>query len=233
MKNYQSGCLICGEALVYTSENRPLTCSVCQGIFESNAACESGHYVCDGCHAKAGHLFITEYAKKTASHSPIEIAQEMMAHPLVHMHGPEHHFLVVAALLAAYQNAGGTINLDSALEVAYQRAKGVPGGICGLWGSCGAAIGTGIFISILGGATPLSQQEWSLANLMTSESLYKISQNGGPRCCKRDSFLSIAQAVTFAKTHFGVEMDSPVTIRCTFHPLNPTCKGENCLYYPS
>ncbi|MBQ5390561.1 MAG: alanine:cation symporter family protein, partial [Clostridia bacterium] len=56
---------------------------------------------------------------------------------------------VGAALLAAYKNSGGEVDLENALMEMYNRGKQVPGGICGLWGSCGAAVSSGIFISII------------------------------------------------------------------------------------
>ena len=35
--------------------------------------------------------------------------------PAKPMHGPEHHVMVGSALLTAYKNAGGDINLNAAL----------------------------------------------------------------------------------------------------------------------
>jgi hypothetical protein len=45
---------------------------------------------------------------------------------------------------------------------------------------CGAGMGTGIFISIVTGATSLSIEEWRLSNLATAKSLLSISEHGGP-----------------------------------------------------
>lgn len=59
-------------------------------------------------------------------------------------------------LLTAYKNCGGDIRLPASLSEAWKRGKKVPGGACGFLGVCGAAAGTGIFISILTGDTPLS-----------------------------------------------------------------------------
>ena len=39
------------------------------------------------------------------------------------MHGPEHHVMVGAALLTAYKNAGGDIDLHSALIEMLNRGK--------------------------------------------------------------------------------------------------------------
>lgn len=123
------------------------------------------------------------------------------------MHGPEHHIMVGAALLAAYKNTGGDIDLSKALLEMYNRGKSVPGGTCGFWGACGAGISTGMYFSIITNATPLSQKSWGLSNLMTSRALKAIGENGGPRCCKRDSYLAMIEAVNFTKEHMGIEMD--------------------------
>ena len=71
------------------------------------------------------------------------------------------------------------------------RGKAVPGGVCGFWGACGVGISAGVFISIISGATPLKNEPWGLANKMTSKALDAIGSIGGPRCCKRDSYMAI------------------------------------------
>lgn len=232
MPNHTSGCFVCGQPLKYFDAAKTLTCEICGQSFESNAACQQGHFVCDACHAKSAQQHITELAAKTESKNPVTIATAMMQNPFVNMHGPEHHYIIAAALLAAYKNAGGSINLASALQKAQQRASKVPGGICGMWGSCGAGIGAGIFVSIVTEATPLSTKEWGLANRMTAESLLDISDNGGPRCCKRNTLLSITRAVAFAEKHLDVKMQLPQKIQCIFFANNPSCKKSGCLYYP-
>ncbi|VUT25840.1 MAG: hypothetical protein MOIL_01256 [Candidatus Methanolliviera sp. GoM_oil] len=63
-------------------------------------------------------------------------------------------------------------------ELVYQKNLG---GFCGYHGDCGAAVGTGIFISLITDATPLSKHEWKLSNLMTAKSLLSIANHGGPR----------------------------------------------------
>jgi hypothetical protein len=109
------------------------------------------------------------------------------------------HLLVPAVLLAAYCNATGRPRDEKAglIANARSRAEEVKKGSCGFNGNCGAAVGTGIFMSLITGATPLSRAEWRLANLMTSESLRVIANLGGPRCCKRDVFLALRAAAAF------------------------------------
>ena len=71
------------------------------------------------------------------------ILNQMMSRPSCHMHGPEHHIMVGMALLTAYRNSGGNIDLKKALAEMSSRGRSVPGGACGFWGACGAGISTG------------------------------------------------------------------------------------------
>lgn len=155
-----------------------------------------------------------------------------MSQPFCHMHGPEHHVMVGAALLTAYKNAGGEIDLSAALIEMMNRGKSVPGGACGFWGACGAGISSGMFVSILSKSTPLSGEPFALSHQMTSAALGKIGEIGGPRCCKRDSFLSILTAVDFAEEHFGVKMEKS-EITCRYSRENNQCIGKRCPFSKS
>ena len=150
-----------------------------------------------------------------------------MAEPFCHMHGPEHHVMVGSALLTAFKNAGGDINLEEALMEMQSRGKSVPGGACGFWGACGAGISSGMFVSIISKASPLTQESWGLSNLMTSKALEGIGKIGGPRCCKRDSYLAILAAIDFVKEHFGIEMEKKQIV-CIHSDVNNQCIGSRC-----
>ena len=144
-----------------------------------------------------------------------------------HMHGPEHHVMVGAALLTAYHNAGGDIALSDALMEMLRRGKSVPGGACGFWGACGAGISTGMFVSIISGSTPLTDEPFALSHKMTAAALGQIGEIGGPRCCKRDSFLSILTAIDFVKEHFGIALQKPEVV-CRYAAQNNQCIGKRC-----
>lgn len=135
--------------------------------------------------------------------------------------------MVGAALLTAYHNAGGDIALSSALMEMLRRGKSVPGGACGFWGACGAGISTGMFVSIISGSTPLTDEPFALSHKMTAAALGRIGEIGGPRCCKRDSFLSILTAIDFVKEHFGVAMQKPEVV-CRYAAQNNQCIGKRC-----
>jgi len=173
---------------------------------------------------------ITPVCLGTNSKNPVAIFRKLTSLPFCRIHGPEHHILVGSALLTAYKNAGGDIELKPALIEIITRGSEVPGMACGLWGACGAGISSGIFISIITKSTPFTQEPMGLSNLMTSSSLGKIGNIGGPRCCKRDSFLSILSAIDFVKEHFGIEMVKE-EIKCEFSPQNSQCIKTRCPFY--
>ena len=119
------------------------------------------------------------------------------------------------------------IDLHTALIEMMNRGKSVPGGACGFWGACGAGISAGMFVSIISKSTPLTAEPFGLSNLMTSKALEQIGTIGGPRCCKRDSFLSILAAVDFVREHFGIEMERQEII-CDYSAQNNQCIGIRC-----
>ena len=136
-------CLICKAPLEYLQEDVMMECMLCHKKELSKTRCVKGHYVCDECHSK-GVADIMAVCLAETSKDPIAIIEKMMDMPFCHMHGPEHHTMVGAALLTAYKNAGGEIDLHNALMQMLLRGKQVPGGVCGFWDACGAGISTGI-----------------------------------------------------------------------------------------
>ena len=90
---------------------------------------------------------------------------------------------------------------------------------------------TGIFMSIITKATPLTGNSWRLSNQMTSRALGAVAELGGPRCCKRDSFTAAKEAVAFVKEKLGVEMELSEKIACDFSCENQQCLKKHCPYY--
>lgn len=219
-------CLICKAPLEYLNEDILMECEICRKKELSKTRCVEGHYVCNECHTKGVDAIFGVCLNET-SKNPVEILNKMMELPFCHMHGPEHHIMVGAALLTAYKNAGGEIDLPKALREMKNRGQSVPGGACGFWGACGAAISSGMFISIVTGSTPLEKEAFGMANRMTSKALGAIGEIGGPRCCKRDSYLSILQAIYFVKENLGVEMEKS-KVACGFSAKNNQCIGKRC-----
>ncbi len=219
-------CLICKAPLEYLNEDIEMECELCHKKEKSKTRCINGHYVCNECHMQGIDSLVGLCLKET-SKNPVKILNQMMDLPFCHMHGPEHHVMVGMALLTAYKNAGGEINLEKALIEMNSRGKSVPGGACGFWGACGAGISAGMFVSIVTGSTPLGTDNFALSHKMTSAALGAIGEIGGPRCCKRDSYLSIQKAVEFVKENLGIEMELPEIV-CSHSGQNNQCIGKRC-----
>ncbi len=227
--SYAENCLICGAPLEYLSCDEPMTCALCGKSELSKTRCTAGHYVCSECHTQ-GIDRLTALCLAYEGRDPMALLLQLMEQPWCHMHGPEHHVMVGAALLTAYHNVGGAIDLPTALGEMLRRGRQVPGGACGFWGACGAGVSTGIFLSIALGATPLAGQAWGLANTMTAQSLTAIGSVGGPRCCKRDSFLAVQTAADFCRDKLGVVMDCSVPV-CPHSHRNAQCLADRCPFH--
>lgn len=225
----QAECLICKAPLEYLQEDVLTACAVCHKEEMTKTRCVQGHYVCNDCHM-AGMDSILGLCLAARSEDPIEILEEMMSMPFCHMHGPEHHVMVGAALLTAYHNAGGAVQLPQALSEIYSRGKQVPGGSCGFWGACGAGVSAGMYMSIVTGATPLADRSWGLSNQMTARALARIGEAGGPRCCKRDAYFAIMEAVRFTREALGVSMALSGPL-CTRFRQNRHCLRSRCPFY--
>ena len=224
-------CLICKEPLEYLTEDILMECCICHKQENSKTRCINGHDVCNECHTKGVDEIIGLCLAET-SRDPIAVLRKMMDMKFCHMHGPEHHIMVGCALLTAYANAGAEIDLPSALNEMISRGSKIPGGACGFWGACGAAVSTGMFMSIITGSTPLGFKEWGYSNLMTSRSLAGIGEIGGPRCCKRNSYMSVLSAVEYVEEVTGIRMEKS-DIKCTHTASNRQCIGTRCPFHPS
>ena len=222
-------CLICKAPLEYLVQDELMECAICHKQERSKTRCVEGHYVCSDCPTQ-GMDSIFGLCLSEISRDPIEILEKMMSMPFCHMHGPEHHVMVGAALLTACKNAGGELDFPKALQEMYSRGKAVPGGACGFWGACGAGISTGQFMSLATGSTPLTVEAWGLSNRMTAKALESIGSVGGPRCCKRDSYLAVLAAVEMAAEHLHVRMKMSTPV-CSRSGRNNQCIGKRCPFF--
>lgn len=224
-------CLLCKAKLEYIENSVLMECAICHKKESSKTRCTNGHYICNECHIN-GIDAIIDVCMNEKSKNPIEIFRKLVMQPFCHMHGPEHHIMVGASLLTAYNNVCGQIDVKAAIVEMIGRGKGVPGGACGFWGACGAGISSGMFVSIISKSTPFTKKSFGLSNLMTSKSLKAIGEIGGPRCCKRDSYLSILAAIDFVKERFQISMEKSKVL-CSHSSMNNQCLGKRCPFFPA
>lgn len=222
-------CGVCGKPLVYGTEEVMQRCAFCGETHNTLIYCPQGHYVCDDCHRREALDILREVLNSTTSTSPNDILEKVISHPSVPMHGPEHHAMVPAIIIAAVKNAGYSIP-EGAIEKALDRGSKVPGGWCGFYGVCGAAIGVGIAVSVLTGATPLTGRTRSLANEATIFALSRMV-DGGPRCCKRASRKALEAAVEFLDSRMGITRSNTPKITCQYVGRNRECIHNDCIYF--
>ncbi len=223
------GCLICGQELIYSKDSPAKeACNICGKQYEAYIKCPKGHYVCDACHSldilgKAEQLLIASDEK-----NPVVLAQKVFELPGLNMHGPEYHSIVPAVLVTAYQNISAHRE-SSKIKETMRRGKDIKGGSCGLYGNCGAAVGAGIAVSMIEGATPMSQDERGAANRATGYALLEISKFGGPRCCKREAITSIESLIQVTSYFNGIQKAEYI---CKQFGKNKDCIGKECPYFP-
>lgn len=164
----------------------------------------------------------------------LEIAKALMDLDGLPMHCPYHHYLTAAALLtsAALHSGYPEEKLRSLLKTARERAASVPGGYCGQFGCCGAAVSVGIFASVWQGTTPLSKTGWAAANEMTARALTAVASADGPRCCKRVTYLALSSAIPAARELLSVDAGGFSAPVCHHFKQNRECLGAACPFFP-
>jgi hypothetical protein len=224
-----NNCGVCARPLVYATESIIKACTLCGKEERTNIYCPSGHYVCDTCHSKAALEVLKQILATSKATDPTTILEQVISHPSVPMHGPEHHVIVPAAIVAAVGNSGYQLP-EGAVDKAIERASKVPGGWCGLYGDCGAAVGAGIAVSVITGATPLTGKTRTLALAATSQALSRMLDEQ-PRCCKKASRMAIQSTVDFLRENLGINLPQTGKVRCAYPLRNKECAQQKCPYY--
>ena len=174
---------------------------------------------------------IIEACLQEKSKNPVEIFNNIAHKEFVRIHGPEHHILDGAAILTAFFYAGGRIELYESLNEIMKRGLQMPGATCGMWGVCGAVSSMGAALSIIDGTGPLSSDDsWGKHMEFTSNALCSLAHVGGPRCCKRDAFLSFQRAIDHINENYDVQLEAS-NIECNFSEKNEQCIKERCPFY--
>lgn len=233
---HRCGCLRCGAPLVYHPRSEPLACSYCGQLCAAEASCEAGHFVCDACHTEQGLEVIEQICRTTEETDMRVLLRTIRRHPAMPMHGPEHHALVPAVILASYRNLApdpGVVD-DELLKKVIHRGLKVPGGFCGFAGSCGAAVGVGIAFAALIGATPITQHRRQTALSITAAVLADLAARPAARCCQRESWTALNSAARLSAAHLPVRLRAEASWRCEDSPRNAQCLGSGCpLHDPS
>ncbi len=177
------------------------------------------------------YKLIKEELLKTSDTNPIKIVKSIMMRSFINIHGPEHHFLDGASLMVAIHNAGMKFNLSEYLDRLAKETIKIPGAICAHWGICGSVTSIAAVFAIIDNTSPLSKDKPYSDHLnFTSNTLAIMSKIGGPRCCKRNAFISITEGSKYANEHYNLKL--PIdTIKCEFSNKNEQCLKNNCPFH--
>jgi len=226
-------CMVCGEEIKYLTSPIMSICTYCGKEEEGYFICPASHYVCEDCHSKDSLEIINQFCLSSKSTNPLEMANTIMKHPKIHMIGPEHHPMVAGVLVSAYKNLTGKASEEDIKE-AIKRGSSIPAGYCGLYGADGAAIACGIALSVILKASPLSDNERIIANMMTSRALSAIANYRGARCCKRSTYVVLEIAIQYLREVLKVEVEyiGAAKLKCTHSHRNKHCNKVDCRFYP-
>jgi MoaA/NifB/PqqE/SkfB family radical SAM enzyme/SAM-dependent methyltransferase len=229
---HTSGCLVCGAPLVYLEDENPAQCHYCRATLPANAVCEGGHFVCDACHTTEALAVIEHVCRTTRETDLIALLDEIRRHPAIPRHGPEHHLVVPAIILAAYRNQGGKVTPEM-FRTALARGQDVSGGSCAFWGVCGAATGVGIAFSVLLKANPVKPTERRQVLEAVQAVLGELSAWEAARCCQRDCWLALRTAAELSRTLLPIPLTTAAPLVCRQSGERPDCLQSECPLWDS
>ncbi len=220
-------CRVCGQDLL---EQPSLgLCTYCGREECSDWTCPGGHYTCEACRTAGSNDLLERTCLHSDARNPLALAELLLHHPAFHAYGEEHHSLAAPVLLAVLRNRGVPGATDEGIRTAIGRLQGIPISVCGTRGDCGAAASAGTVISILRGATPLSDGARTEALRATAQVLLRIAERGGPRCCKQSVFDTLCCTWERLQDELGLEA-LPAHI-CAFAGQLKDCKTARCPYF--
>ena len=224
---YRSGCMVCGNELIYPEREVELTCHYCGQTALANAHCDKRHFVCDHCHSEDALAVMEHLCVEAAETDMLEILARLRKHPSIPVHGPEHHALMPAVIVTAYRNSGGQVE-DDLIATAIRRGNQIIGGSCAFTGICGSATGVGIAFSLLLQANPVKAEQRQIVQQITHRVLADIAALKAARCCQRDCWLGLKKAAELSEEYLPIALQANAIIGCDQRHQNQECIGMEC-----
>ncbi len=226
-ERHLADCMVCGAPLQYLQTAVRAECAECGRIFRTRSRCQEGHFVCDQCHGGDYMRFLRSFMAQCEGTDPVEVFLQMRdAYPFP-VHGPEHHALVPAAFVTAWQNLHGYPGWD-AIWQAVETGATLPGGTCAFWGGCSAALGIGAAFAAILETTPLSTTERGTGQEVVARILARIASFGAARCCRRESLLSLQVACELSEEMLPAPITCSVPPDCDQRWINDECIHAAC-----
>ena len=223
-------CPVCKEDIDRVDEYNGI-CDICHSDKIINCECDNGHRICKDCTEDLIRARVKEIRCKSEEKNPYDVLEQLFMDRIIATRFLKYHILVASALLTAYKNSGGEVDLVPALDEAMRRGALIPPKACGHGGDCGSSVSCGIFYSIITDTHPLSAgEQWGNVAILTGTCLVELGKIGGPRCCNRGTMVSMREAVRMVDEKLGIKMEWK-DIKCHHKSWNNNCKGETCPFY--
>ena len=224
------GCMQCGSPLEYFTHDRPMACVFCGETSPANACCTQGHFVCDRCHIQDADTVVRRICLTSTETDMITLINAIRSHPAIPLHGPEHHFAVPGVIVATYRNLGGDVG-DADIMAAMDRGKGVPGGSCGFWGGCGAALGAGIGFGVILKSSPVTPTQRQMVQRLTGDLISGLGSIAAARCCQREIWSVLKKAAELSRRILPIALQAKGDTRYRQMHLNKECPGSACPWF--
>ena len=96
---------------------------------------------------------------------------------------------------------------------------------------CGSVASIAAVLAIIDNTGPISSDEHYSQHMEFTSNVIKImSEIGGPRCCKRNAFISLSEGMKYAKKYYGISIELS-NIKCEFSSINKQCIQKRCPFY--
>jgi hypothetical protein len=219
------------ESLTEYQHSQKHICMICGEISDSYIKCDRGHFVCDRCDNLDAADFIETFCAFTPTEDPMQTAQIALRHPKIGFNTLLHHFLTAAVLLSSYYNKKKRFDIKrKKIHEARLLLDKVNFCASPTYGICGSAVACGVFLSLIIGETPVAVKSWEMTNRITAQAQLALVELGSPRCCKRDMFLSLLEALHFLRDYLDIII-THTGIECEFHANFKDCPGNKCPFF--
>ena len=120
---------------------------------------------------------------------------------------------------------------DADITTAMDRGKGVPGGSCGFWGGCGAALGAGIGFGVILKSSPVTPAQRQLVQQLTGDLICGLGGIEAARCCQREIWSVLKKAAELSARILPIPLQANGDTRCRQMHLNKECPGSICPWF--
>lgn len=204
-------------------------CLFCGTGEEAEFRCRNGHYVCEECRTADPREFVVRVSERSQETDPLALWNLITAHAAFRGHGPQFHFVVLPVLATVLRNRGVKTIPRDLVRKAVERLAGIPALSCAEVGVCGAGANAGALLSLLTGATPVSDRERRTVLTGTARVLREIGTLPGGRCCRQSGLATLEATWDLLRRELGFPLE-PLTFRCRHPARVPDCK-PGCVYH--